>query len=96
MTKSGIRFAQSNILQRLNQLIQLKSNNYGWTSVPEVTQLFNRSGLCAKNSLIRTTSDSIKLQGDSGGSLHPTEHAHSLIADLIFSSKLNFRDFIPN
>jgi hypothetical protein len=94
MTRHGIRFAQSNILQRLNKLIELKSNEYGWTAVPEVTQLFDKAGLCAKKSLIRSTSDSILLQGDASGSLHPIEKAHSQIADLVFS-KLNFREFIP-
>lgn len=95
MTKRDLRFAESQILERLNELIQIKSNEYGWTAVPEVTDLFDRAGLCAKNSLIRTSSDSIKLQGDAGGALHPTEDAHSQISDLIFS-KLHFRGFIPN
>lgn len=96
MTKRGIRFAQSNILERLNQKIKETAQKHGWTAVPEVTELFNRSGLCAKNSMIRTTLDSIRIQGDGGGSLHPTEEAHTKIADLIFSSKLDFRDFLPN
>lgn len=92
MTKHDLRFAENKILQRLNELIVLKSKEYGWTPVT-VTYLFDRAGLCAKKSLIRTSMDSIKLQGDARGSLHPTEEAHSQIAEIVFS-KLNFRQFL--
>ncbi|KAI6189966.1 hypothetical protein M3Y97_00065600 [Aphelenchoides bicaudatus] len=95
MTKRDLRFAESRILQRLNEMIETKAHEYGWTAIPEVTELFDKAGLCAKNPLIRTSLDSIQLQGDTSGALHPTNEAHSQIADLIFS-KLNFRDFIPN
>ncbi|KAI6213508.1 hypothetical protein M3Y94_00158800 [Aphelenchoides besseyi] len=93
MTKRGLSSAESYVLKPLNRLIEQKAKLYGWTAVPEVTDLFARNGICAQKSLIRGVAESISVQGDTGGSFHPTSKAHVQIADLIFS-KLKFSEFL--
>ncbi|CAD5231796.1 unnamed protein product [Bursaphelenchus xylophilus] len=78
-----LKRAQKVILRNLNNLIERKTQNFGWISV-DLDQIFKKHGICSRQPLIRTLQESYRLQGDYGGSFHPTERAHQLIADLIF------------
>uniref|UniRef100_A0A914EFG8 SGNH hydrolase-type esterase domain-containing protein n=1 Tax=Acrobeloides nanus TaxID=290746 RepID=A0A914EFG8_9BILA len=89
----SLRVAERNILRRVNRLITDKGRRHSWTVIDEVPKLFKTGGICSKTSLIRNTSDSLRLQGDTLGAFHPIEEAHRSIADLVWR-KLNFRQLM--
>ncbi|KAI1719192.1 GDSL-like lipase/Acylhydrolase family domain-containing protein [Ditylenchus destructor] len=91
----SLRKAERLILKRLNRMITEKGEKFGWTVVgDEVDKLFKTTGMCSSRSLIRNSEDSLRLQGDYFGAFHPTEEAHSRIAEHVFR-KVNFRALLP-
>ncbi|GMS79714.1 hypothetical protein PENTCL1PPCAC_1889 [Pristionchus entomophagus] len=84
---ADIALAERRVLSRLNSLILKTGKEAGWNVEERVPGVFSRGGICSKHRLIRSISDSISIQGDPLGAFHPTEIAHSQIADL-FIAKL--------
>uniref|UniRef100_A0A915PQX7 SGNH hydrolase-type esterase domain-containing protein n=1 Tax=Setaria digitata TaxID=48799 RepID=A0A915PQX7_9BILA len=90
ISTENLMLAEKKILQRINRLITKKSKQYGWTAIEGVAELFRSRGCCSSKSLIRSISDSIRLQGNSFGAFHPTEEAHQQIADLVVKQVQQF------
>uniref|UniRef100_A0A7E4WC94 SGNH_hydro domain-containing protein n=1 Tax=Panagrellus redivivus TaxID=6233 RepID=A0A7E4WC94_PANRE len=86
----NLRLADRQILRRVNRMITDKAKLFDWTVVDSVPRVFRKGGLCSKESLIRTSHDSLVLQGDTLGAFHPVESAHESIADLVWR-KLDFK-----
>ncbi|GMR58726.1 hypothetical protein PMAYCL1PPCAC_28921, partial [Pristionchus mayeri] len=78
---ADMALAERRVLSRLNSLILKTGREAGWTVEERVPGVFSRGGICSKHRLIRSISDSISIQGDPLGAFHPTEIAHSQIAD---------------
>lgn len=87
---NNLKLADRQIMRRVNKIIFEKSKIFHWTVIDRVPYLFRNGGVCSTHSLIRSSSESMKLQGDTSGALHPTESAHLQIADLVWK-KLNFQ-----
>ncbi|PIC30396.1 hypothetical protein B9Z55_021647 [Caenorhabditis nigoni] len=91
---SNLKLAEKKILQRLNQLLRRKAQEYGWITV-DTSEIFGTRGICSNRSLIRSRNESLVLQGNEYGSFHPNEEAHQLIAMKILET-LKEREILNN
>jgi len=80
-------------MKKVNKIISEKSRIFNWTIVEGVPNIFKNGGVCSSTPLIRSSQDSVRLQGDSAGGLHPIEEAHRKIADLVWK-KLDFQSLL--
>ncbi|KAE9552312.1 hypothetical protein FO519_004469 [Halicephalobus sp. NKZ332] len=90
---SNLRLADRQITKKVNKIISEKSKFFNWTVVEKVPEIFKTGGVCSSTPLIRTSQDSVRIQGDSSGALHPVEDAHRKIADLVWK-KLDFQSLL--
>jgi lysophospholipase L1-like esterase len=79
------RWAHDDLLIPLNLAIRSAARKNGWTLVSGVDQAFDGHGICAPKAerWIRTVKESLHLQRNKSGTLHPSEPGHQATAALI-------------
>ncbi len=85
VTREESRWAHDEVLLPLNQAIRGAANHHRWTVVEGVDEAFDGHGICAPRGerWVRTLHESLTLQGDHRGTLHPNEDGHRATASLI-------------
>jgi lysophospholipase L1-like esterase len=85
VTKDESRWAHDEVLIPLNEAIRSAADENEWTLVEDVDETFAGHGICAPASerWVRTLSESLELQHDHLGALHPNEAGHRATARLI-------------
>ena len=83
MAESG--WAHDRVLIPLNDAIQAAAERHGWTLVDGVDEGFDGHGICAPKAArwVRTLPESLALQHNISGTLHPNEAGHRATAALI-------------
>ncbi|KAK0414270.1 hypothetical protein QR680_007239 [Steinernema hermaphroditum] len=85
--QENLRQARSQILHRLNKMLSTKSSQNDWITLSsEIRSIFSRKGICSRNSLIRSIASSNNIQCNPFGSFHPTEEAHTQVAEAIWDA----------
>jgi hypothetical protein len=81
------RWAHDRVLLPLNDLIHAAAEENGWTLVDRVDERFDGHGICApkEQRWVRTLGESLRMQHDHLGTLHPNEAGHRATAELIRS-----------
>jgi lysophospholipase L1-like esterase len=85
VTREESRWAHDQVLLPLNRAIRAAAGDYDWTVVEGVDETFDGHGICAPRAerWVRTLHESLTLQHDHRGTLHPNEDGHRAIASLI-------------
>ncbi|VDD86885.1 unnamed protein product [Enterobius vermicularis] len=91
ISTKNLVLAERKILKRINKLISQKAREQSWTVIDNISAIFRFRGLCSTKPLIRSTKDSLRLQGNIFGAFHPTEEAHQQIAELILKQIKSFQ-----
>ncbi len=76
-------WAAGTILQPLNAELVSASNRHDWNFVGGVAGELIENGYCAADPWVVTLPESIALQGDASGTLHPDANGHARISELI-------------
>jgi hypothetical protein len=80
ITREEAKWAYEQVLTRLNREVQNAAAIHGWTYVGGVVPQFITHGYCAESSRwFRTVEDSIAIQRDRKGALHPNTDGHLAI-----------------
>jgi lysophospholipase L1-like esterase len=81
------KWAYETVMLPLNQEVQKAADKHGWAFVGGIASEFLTHGICAhEESWTRTIPDSLFMQGDSEGSLHPNGEGHNVIANHILQT----------
>uniref|UniRef100_A0A1I7YVK1 SGNH_hydro domain-containing protein n=1 Tax=Steinernema glaseri TaxID=37863 RepID=A0A1I7YVK1_9BILA len=84
--RQNLRQARLLILNRLNEILALKGFQNQWVILSsEIRSIFAKKGICSRNSLIRSIASSNHIQCNPFGGFHPTEEAHTQIAEAIWN-----------
>jgi lysophospholipase L1-like esterase len=85
VTREESRWAHDQVLIPLNQAVRDAADAHNWTLVEGVDEAFDGHGICAppEERWVRTLHESLRLQADHRGTLHPNEAGHRATADLI-------------
>lgn len=87
VTTKESRWAHDQVLIPLNDAIHDAAAESGWTLVEQVDERFDGHGICApkEQRWVRTLGESLQMQHDHLGTLHPNEAGHRATAELIRS-----------
>jgi Tol biopolymer transport system component len=83
ITADEARWASENMLVRLNAEVFAATVRHGWRYAGGITNQFLSHGYCAPLNWVDTYSESIVLQGDENGTLHPNRPGHLAYAGRI-------------
>jgi lysophospholipase L1-like esterase len=85
VTRDESRWAHDDVLAPLNQAIADAAKQHKWKLVDGVDERFDGHGICAPPSerWVRTLDESVAMQHDHLGTLHPNEAGHRATAELI-------------
>ena len=85
VTTAESRWAHDHVLIPLNDAIHAAAQRNGWTVVDGVDEAFDGHGICAPKPerWVRTLNESLAMQHDIRGTLHPNEAGHRATAALI-------------
>jgi hypothetical protein len=85
VTTAESRWAHDHVLIPLNDAIHAAAQRNGWTVVDGVDEAFDGHGICAPKPerWVRTLNESLAMQHDIRGTLHPNEAGHRATAVLI-------------
>jgi lysophospholipase L1-like esterase len=85
VTRAESTWAHDHVLIPLNDAIHAAAQRNGWTVVDGVDEAFDGHGICAPKSQrwVRTLNESVAMQHDIRGTLHPNEAGHRATAALI-------------
>ncbi|WP_158540185.1 hypothetical protein [Rhodosalinus halophilus] len=69
---------------RLNEVIREAANDFGWVHVGNIDAGFRGHGYCmGEDSFYRTASQSLVLQGDTEGTMHPNGAGHAVVGEQV-------------
>jgi lysophospholipase L1-like esterase len=70
------QFTSSQLIAPLDHAIAAAANQFGWTLVTQIYRDFNTHGYPSTSSWFRTPAESLALEGNVDGSLHPNAMGH--------------------
>jgi hypothetical protein len=94
-TGSNARIAEAeaegldlNLLIPLNKAVAAAASKGGWNTVDGVANGFRTHGYCANDRWVRQLRDSLAMQGNMNGPLHPNEAGHLFTSQLVLAKML--------
>lgn len=76
--------ADKTVRRPINNLISDQCEKCGWTKIDGIDEMFATHGICARNSFIRSLTESLKIQANHVGAFHPNEVGHKAISEYVW------------
>ena len=78
------------VVRGLSTAVEAGAAAHGWNLIGGVASGYRAHGYCADGTWMRTLRESIPMQGDNNGALHPNEKGHDFTAGLLYAA------FVPS
>lgn len=94
VTGTEAQWASATLVGGINQLGAAAAAQFGWNRVGGITSQFLTHGYCAADHWVDTYTESLALQGDTNGTIHPNHSGQAVYRDRLRASASN--DLLPS
>ncbi len=71
-----MRWVNQWLVPSINEVMHVAADRYGWKYLDGIADAFYEHGYCSSSPWVRTIHESIQLQGNANGALHPNRAGH--------------------